>query len=556
MNRPKMLYVYFFLLAVSVVVIVFICTTFQTEQIRLNSGEVINFNTGWHFKSSSGTSMSITLPVHSEPGAEKNKINSITNRLPAHLGSGMTLSFSTYHSRVSVYVEKKLIYQFGFNNHVQFGKSPACTAWHIIDLPEGSQGRQIAIEITSPYTKYASTFNGITIGTKSENITYLVRHFLISTIICGLVFIFGMALFFGYFIARKRLKNNLSLLYQSLFAICISISALTETSILQLMTGNVLVLGNIMYFSLMLCPIPFLLFFKTEYVKHRTELFDWLCIGAAANFLVCTFLQIANILDFSETVISTHIIIVSCLILSAYTTLENLLKYKDRTAMPFLVGILSMFIFYMVDMVRYYTGIYQDGALYSRAGLLVFIVIPSINTISRHFSMVELGMEARVLERLAYFDVLTQKKNRTAFELEIELLNGGADCVHVAIVSFDVNNLKSVNDNFGHRSGDELLMAVADVIQKSFEGYGNCYRVGGDEFVVIIRNYKAERTEACFDNFKKLLNDYNQKNPNRIEIAYGYAEYKLDDSNLFETMNRADILMYNNKKLMKDTSIQ
>ena len=553
LNRPKMLYVQFFLVSLSAVVIAFIYITFQVEQIRLDGGEVTDFNTGWLFTGSSGNSLKIDLPAHSVPGAEKNRADSISNRLPSDLGSEMTLSFPTYHARMRVFVGDKLIDEFGYQTHLLFGKSPACTAWHIVPLPQGSAGKTVTIEICSPYTKYASTFNAITIGTRSANIIYLMQKFFLSTMISSLVLIFGVLLLMLYFIARTRMKNNLALLYQSLFAISISVSALTETSVLQLVTGNVLVLGYIMYFSLMLCPIPYLLFIKTVYAKHHAELFDLLCVAAVVNFLICTFLQVLNLLDFPETVFLTHIIMALALVLSVYTVLENLLKYKDRKVIPFLTGLGLMFILFMVDMVRYYTGVYQDGALFCRSGLFFFVVLPSIDTVSQYFSMIELGMEARVLKRLAYLDVLTQKKNRTAFEIKMEALNLQRDRSHVAIVAFDVNNLKMVNDNFGHKCGDELILAASDVIQQSFEGYGSSYRIGGDEFAVIIENYLVSSTKACVHDFRRLLNEYNQKNPSRIEIAYGYAEYEPNDKNLFETLNRADKLMYENKKLMKDT---
>ncbi|MBW7573949.1 polysaccharide deacetylase family protein [Caproiciproducens faecalis] len=547
MNRPKILYVQFMMVGISIMALAFILFTFRVEEIKLNDGEVRSFNSGWLFVNYNGDSHSITLPTHNVPGAEKNKSSFITNQLPFDIGNNMTLSFSTYHAKVRVFVGSELIYRFGYDTQLLFGKSPACTAWHIISLPDGSQGKSIKIEICSPYDKYASTFNDITIGTKSANITNLIHRFFYSTVVGSLVLTFGITLLLLYFIARTRLKNNLALLYQSLFAISISISALTETSVLQFLTGNVLLLGYIMYFTLMLCMIPYLLFIKTVYAKHHKKLYDILCVGAALNFLICTLMQVLNILDFPETVFLTHLIIAASLILSVYTALENLLKFHDRTVLPFLIGLGTMFVLYMVDMMRYYMGIYQDGALFCRSGLLIFVVLPSIDTVSQYFSMIELGMEARVLKRLAYLDTLTQKKNRNAFEIEMEALNSQRNRSHVAIVAFDVNNLKSVNDNYGHRCGDVLILSASDVIQKSFDGYGNCYRVGGDEFVVIIEDYVANRTKACLDDFEVHLREYNQRNSNGIEIAYGYAVYEPCDKNLLETLNRADKLMYQKK---------
>ena len=54
-----------------------------------------------------------------------------------------------------------------------------------------------------------------------------------------------------------------------------------------------------------------------------------------------------------------------------------------------------------------------------------------------------------------------------------------------ACIMFDLNNLKTVNDTMGHQKGDEMIKRVADVMSASLGKYGQCYRVGGDEFVFI-----------------------------------------------------------------------
>ena len=556
MHKPRMLIVYFFLLFISVIVIVFICTTFRMDQMNINKEGVSDFNTGWLFENHDGVNENITLPVHFLSGTEKNKIATISKALPTDLKNGMTLSFSTYHSTVQAFVENKLIYQFGLNNQFKFGKSPACTAWHFIDIPDGSQGKQITLKFSSPYAKYAGTFNSIIIGTKNASVNNMVMSFMPSMIISFLVLSFGVMLLLIFIIARKNLKQNLSLLYQALFAISISGSALAEIPVFQLIFNNVLVLGYIMYFSLMLCPIPYLLFVKSVYAKHHEKLYDIFCVGAAINFMVCTFLQVANILDFPETIEAIHFVLIASLLLSIFTVIENALKYKDCTAKPFLIGTAFMFVFYLIDMIRYYSGVYQDGALISRAGLLVFIAILAKDTVSQHFSMIELGMKARMLESLAYMDILTQKKNRNAFEKEMESLNVSDTGCEATIVTFDLNNLKDVNDNFGHKYGDQLIIAAADAIQETFNFCGDCFRIGGDEFVVIARNCNEDQLNACFDRLMRTLDDYNGSHSNKIEIAFGYAKHELNDGDLFQTLNRADKLMYKQKREMKMTDLK
>ncbi len=261
-------------------------------------------------------------------------------------------------------------------------------------------------------------------------------------------------------------------------------------------------------------------------------------------------------MDFPETIEAIHFVLIASLLLSIFTVTENALKYKDRTAKPFLIGTAFMFVFYLIDMIRYYSGVYQDGALISRAGLLVFIAILAKDTVSQHFSMIELGMKARMLESLAYMDILTQKKNRNAFEKEMESLNVSDTGCEATIVTFDLNNLKDVNDNFGHKYGDQLIIAAADAIQETFNFCGDCFRIGGDEFVVIARNCNEDQLNACFDRLMRTLDDYNGSHSNKIEIAFGYAKHELNDGDLFQTLNRADKLMYKQKREMKMTDLK
>ncbi len=546
-----MLYVYFFLTAAAIGLVAFISTAFQVDRIETGKGSVTDFNTGWVLDRSDGVSEHITLPVSVSYGVKKNSTSTIENTLPAELKNGMTLSFATYHSSVQVYVGRQLIYQFGVGNQYRFGKSPACTAWHFVDLPEQSAGKTITLKFCSPYDKYAGTFNSIAIGERSEDIARMVRNFLPSTIISGLVLIIGILFLVTFLIARRRMKQNMGMLYQGLFILGVSVSALSETSVFQLFIPNVLVLGYIMYFSLMLCPIPYLLFVKTVYAKNHSEWYDILGVAAAVNFVVCTLLQVTNRMDLPETVVSTHVILIAGLALSSFTACENLYRYHDSSVRPFLYGVTFMIVFFLIDVVRYYWGIYKDGALFCRMGLLIFIVLPAIDTVSRNFSMIELGMETRVLQRLAYVDMLTQKKNRTSFEKDMEKLNLSQEICKVTIATFDLNNLKQVNDNFGHLNGDSLIVGAANIIEASFSGFGVCYRIGGDEFVMILKGCEEEQLRVCLEAMTKNLYDYNILNPNKIEIAYGWAKYEEKDSSLFETLNRADEWMYRRKRHMK-----
>lgn len=97
------------------------------------------------------------------------------------------------------------------------------------------------------------------------------------------------------------------------------------------------------------------------------------------------------------------------------------------------------------------------------------------------------------------------------------------------VVTFDLNNLKSCNDNYGHRVGDAYIINAARIIENIFERYGKCYRIGGDEFCCIIPKGKSVDIERVI---RKLYHDVDVLNnkriiPTEVGIACGYAVLQL-----------------------------
>ena len=155
------------------------------------------------------------------------------------------------------------------------------------------------------------------------------------------------------------------------------------------------------------------------------------------------------------------------------------------------------------------------------------------------------------LERAkANVDALTGVKNKHAY-VDVEgTLNGQIEenkTLEFAIVVFDVNGLKEVNDNLGHQAGDELLLNSSRIICDIFK-HSPVFRIGGDEFCVIAQgeDYKE------IDNLIKKMDNTNIENTRKkgIVIACGMAKYN-HDRNVATVFQKADLNMYENKKFLK-----
>ena len=151
----------------------------------------------------------------------------------------------------------------------------------------------------------------------------------------------------------------------------------------------------------------------------------------------------------------------------------------------------------------------------------------------------------------ANIDALTGVKNKHAYLTAEEQLNRliyEQNALEFAIAVFDVNNLKSINDEYGHHAGDIYLCDACKIICGIFQN-SPVFRIGGDEFAVIIKG-------ADYTNLDKLINAVDNHNENAVKskgivIACGVAKYENDDC-VARVFERADLNMYENKNNLKN----
>lgn len=145
----------------------------------------------------------------------------------------------------------------------------------------------------------------------------------------------------------------------------------------------------------------------------------------------------------------------------------------------------------------------------------------------------------KMLSHMSFYDTLTSFYNRNRFISDLEVL--ADEKISLGIVYLDVNGLKEVNDKLGHACGDKILAETADKIRSVFDK-ADCYRVGGDEFVVIDKKVTEEAFEEKVDSLKKSF-----RWDNRCKAAIG-IEWTSEARNIKEIVANADARMYEDKK--------
>ena len=143
------------------------------------------------------------------------------------------------------------------------------------------------------------------------------------------------------------------------------------------------------------------------------------------------------------------------------------------------------------------------------------------------------------LERMSYEDSLTGVFNRNRFMKELENRTY-EQSKNLGVAYFDINGLKTVNDHFGHRAGDDLICRTARHISMLFEEH--TFRIGGDEFVVIVTGMDRE------EFMNRIHHVYQNMKLDNIKISIGLS-WRSFGCNIQEQCDEADKRMYEDKAL-------
>ena len=152
---------------------------------------------------------------------------------------------------------------------------------------------------------------------------------------------------------------------------------------------------------------------------------------------------------------------------------------------------------------------------------------------------------AEVQKRYAYYDRMTGLKNRRAYEEKLVELE--KDPPHeYCVVMADINGLKKANDRIGHHAGDELITGASECLTAAFEGVDTIYRIGGDEYCVIMTGPEG-KARQCLERLQESLLQWKGSYNDHLFLSTGVASSRNHDG-IEAIMAEADKKMYECKR--------
>ncbi|MGN0916504.1 MAG: GGDEF domain-containing protein [Succinivibrio sp.] len=173
--------------------------------------------------------------------------------------------------------------------------------------------------------------------------------------------------------------------------------------------------------------------------------------------------------------------------------------------------------------------------------LYCFIAVEILVLIGYFFWLMHVTLlEIQENYRLANYDLLTEIYNRNSYESRldqyVEQSKNSLSCIYI-----DANGLHELNNTQGHEAGDRLLITIAKVLMSHFRRR-DCFRIGGDEFVVMATDLESSEIEAILEKIRTELATYN------YNVSTGFSVAEKRGCNIHELIKDAEGKMYEDKR--------
>ena len=333
------------------------------------------------------------------------------------------------------------------------------------------------------------------------------------------------------------------------FSLLFGLYLMSETTVNAYYMGNPYYLYLINYITFSLLPIAMTGFLKERIPNRYKKVCNILIFLEIILFGLEMFLHFCGIQDLREMLPIIHFVYFFQILLCIYfiAAMKDIKKRRQFIfqLIPILTGMsLDAIIYWM------HLNIGHNDATFTIIGVIAFLIIELLHVGQKGSRMYTDSIRSSVYRQMAYTDEMTGTKNRRSFEKEVSnLLKKDTKHPPMLLVSMDLNNLKYMNDHFGHGAGDLLIMSAAYIMMDIIQDKGSVYRIGGDEFFAFLYNVSTEEFQKMKQEAKQQIESFNANNDIQISIALGCVELK--DQDILEAIKESDSKMYQRKIEMK-----
>ncbi len=487
----------------------------------------------------------VNLPAKLEVPAGEKVVYS--RYLPKMYPDRLTLMFFSVRQQVRVYVDGYMVYSRGVNEGTLIGKTPG-SFWNMISIAHQYAGKELKIELYSPHKSYNGLAREVLLGSKASCFVHILERNLLEVLLGCVIMILGLGAAVVHFTSGREKMDDHRLVYLSVFAISIGLWMASNSTLLQFITGNTYIITRGPFIALL-----FLLPVTVSFIKTGTELqgrhyLHILEILSVVNMLLCLALDATGISDLMSLLPSTHVLLVSILLYVPWVLGRDWLLYKNKEAAGQLAAFLVLGLAAILELLAYYQQSFSNLTGSLNLILPIFIVLMGRKAFLDSLQSGMLRLERNFYKDLATKDTLTGGQNRTAYDHRLkELMDQEA-----YIVIIDLNDLKKINDHYGHDFGDFAIQETYRLMEENWRRQGDCYRIGGDEFAVLLTGCPEEWVLGSMRRFEASMEEAAASKEFPFSAAAGMSHFEpRKGESIYKAIKRADEAMYVQKQEKK-----
>lgn len=473
--------------------------------------------------------------------------------------TGHALVLPIKQAAVTVSLDAEPIYEYG-QDRIDMGKTVG-SGYLPVNLPDDYASKTLTLQFAVAENKAFSHFDPIRVYEWKNFYRIILTENRLPLFIGCFLTIFGLVTCCITVFALLFSGKFSRILCISLFSVCIGLWTLCYYNVLVIFAMPLYTVSLLEYLALYLAPVPLVFYLREDVQSLNRPFMNMIYRGllvvqlfSSALFLglhAVDLVHCAATLKYMQTLILCHLIFA---IIVEFWNLRNSRQLVHRL---FLIGMLALSGCVGYDLVFYYFNRYLGIVISSTkgiasVGLVIFIVVLLVSFYIDLTQKMMQETERNFLIKSAYTDELTQIHNRRyCMEYMTRIKEMGNP--DYTVFCFDLNNLKTTNDTYGHAQGDILIKSAARVIEDAFEPHGIVARMGGDEFIAIVETDDSEKISAMIGEFWDNIEKKNEEIPDlHLSIAYGYASCSPKEYNIEKIYHIADGRMYENKQAMKN----
>ena len=516
--------------------------------IYLIDGDVFSFSQGWTWQGD-GFQEQYSLPRYFDVKESEPLV--IRNTIPDQLPHGAKLAVRSYMQSVVAKIDGETVYAMGDDSDKYLGKDFG-NFWAVIDITPEDIGKTVELTLFS----HLSTSNGYASEIVIATGTGLLGHIFFQkgawNALSLITILLGVVVVFSCILGRFYKQKNSGLLFLGITALLLGSWFLGDSGMLQLLSKNTYYTTRITFITTLLIPISFALYVReTVHMSKKRFLADFLTALLIINAVICMALEHNDVLGIRDTLLVTMALIgIFCIYYIVIFSIE-LFYYKNKKAADEIRAIVVFIFFAILETVYFLIDKQKESSYFMLIGTTVYIILALFNRYKEYTERRKVKEDKEYFERVAYTDALTGGGNRAGFYRDLETIT---DPEGYFIIQADTDRLKYINDYFGHVNGDRAIIDTYNVLFKNFSKIGTVYRIGGDEFSVIVKNSDRDEIDRIMEEVKKDVVLIAKERKYDFSVSFGAVKYdSASDLNINATIIRADHKMYDDKKRLRDT---